>query len=521
MSTLYGSDAVAGVINIITKKGKGKPLSVYSTLSAGSYNTFRGVAGINGHANKNNYNLQYSHLEARGFSSAYDSSGGNGFDKDGFNQNVISGSFNSQLTSRLLLKLNGNAGKYNADLDYDAFKDEKDYTFSSRNYQAGSGLEYKYNKGTLILNYNYNNTERKFLDDSAFVRRDGFAKYTSQRYIGRAHFTELYTNVELSKFFTLLGGVDYRFQNTDQNYSSISGFGEYKSPRGKDSTHMNLYSVFASAFLKEMGGFHLEFGGRYNHHSEYGSNFTYTFNPSFLFKENLKVFANVASAFKAPSLYQLYVINKADNNPMGTLKPETSRTGDAGIEYSGAKNLWHARAVYFKRSTKNAIDYSFETFQYFNYNKQKDHGFELEADGRLDKLTLRANYTFITGQVNTIKYRYDAPSFSYIPTGDTSFNNLFRRPRHTVNFTLGYAPIERLYVSAHARFAGKRYEPSFMASSFEMEAYQTVDLYGEYKISSKLKAFADLKNIFNEQYFDVRGYNSRRFNFMAGLNLNF
>jgi vitamin B12 transporter len=284
---------------------------------------------------------------------------------------------------------------------------------------------------------------------------------------------------------------------------------------------MNLYSVFASAFLKEMGGFHLEFGGRYNHHSEYGSNFTYTFNPSFLFKENLKVFANVASAFKAPSLYQLYVINEVDKKPLGTLKPETSRTGDVGIEYSGDKNLWHARAVYFKRSTKNAIDYSFETFQYFNYNKQKDHGFELEADGKLDKLTLRANYTFITGQVNTIKYRYDAPSFSYIPTGDTSFNNLFRRPRHTVNFTLGYAPIERLYVSAHARFAGKRYEPSFMASSFEMEAYQTVDLYGEYKISSKLKAFADLKNIFNEQYFDVRGYNSRRFNFMAGLNLNF
>jgi vitamin B12 transporter len=59
-----------------------------------------------------------------------------------------------------------------------------------------------------------------------------------------------------------------------------------------------------------------------------------------------------------------------------------------------------------------------------------------------------------------------------------------------------------------------------MGAPIRMEAYQTVDLYTEYKFSQRMKAFADLKNITNKQFFDVRGYNARQFNFMAGINVN-
>jgi vitamin B12 transporter len=284
LSTLYGSDAVAGVINIITKKGGGKPLSFYGTASAGSYGTFKGVAGINGAVSKSRYNLQYSRLQAHGFSSAYDSTDSQGFDKDEFEQDILSGSFSTSLKENFSVRFNGSAGKYKTGLDAGAFQDERDYTSTSKNYQAGSGLEYRFNKGTVKANYNYNNSIRDYLDVSTHV--GGFAKLTTQKYVGRSHVAELFTTININDKLNFLVGGDYRNQNTDQNFYSISSFGPYESKRGADSTKMNQKSLFATVFLKDLGGLNVELGGRYNNHSAYGDNLTYSFNPSYLINDN-------------------------------------------------------------------------------------------------------------------------------------------------------------------------------------------------------------------------------------------
>lgn len=513
LSTLYGSDAIAGVINIITKKGSMKPASIYGTLAGGSYGTFKGVAGINGSHSKSRYNIQYSRLQADGFSTAYDSSGTKNFDNDEYKHNALSGNFSSFLADRLQVKLNGALSNYETGLDASAFNDDRDYVFSSESFQAGSGVAYRFNKGTVHLNYNYNNNIRDYLDDSTHV--GSFAQFTRQQYTGQAHIGEVYSTLDITNNLNLLIGGDYRYQNTDQNFFSISSFGPYESNRADDSTEMNQQSLFTTVFLKGLGHLNLEVGGRYNHHSEYGNNFTYSFNPSYLISQKLKLFTNIGSAFKAPSLYQLFVINNGEK----PLKPETSRSIDGGIEFNDMTMGVHARALYFNRRIKDGIDYSFITYDYFNNNLQKSHGAEIEAGFKSSKFSLNGNYTYVTGEVNTVKYRYDAPTFSYVVTGDTTFNNLFRRPKHTVNITLMFSPSESWSFGTHARFAGKRFEPQFMSAPIELKAYNTIDLYAEYKATQKIKAFADLKNITNERYFDLRGYNSRRFNFMAGLNV--
>ncbi len=512
-STLYGSDAVAGVINIITKKGGNKPASLYASSSGGSYNTYKGVAGVNGTTGKSKYNLQYSHLQSAGFSSAYDSSHSNNFDKDAFNQNILSGNFTTALSPKLQASINGQVGGYKTDLDAAAFTDDKDYTVTSKNYQAGAGLVYKYSGGALHFNYNINVSKRNYLDDSASV--GSFARYTKSSYTGRSHFTELYTNISLSNHIELLAGGDYRFQNSDQNSFSISSYGPYETHLGKDSTHMHQYSAYASFFLKELGGFHFEAGGRYNHHSKYGSNFTYTINPSYLIGKEVKIFANIASGFKAPSLYQLFDASAG----MPLLKPEKSTTEEGGIEYNKDKKLF-ARLVYFNRNIKDGIDYSYINYKYFNNNNQKDHGLEAEAKWYIGKLTLDANYTYVTGKVTTLNYKYDAATYSFTTNGDTAYNNLFRRPKHTANITVGFQPLDKWYISAHAHFAGKRYEPVYMGAPVLLDAYQTIDAYTEYKFGKNLKAFADLKNITGTNYFDILGYTTARFNFMAGITLN-
>ena len=79
-STLYGSDAVAGVINLVTKKGGGKPVNFNAIFSDGSYDTYKGSVALSGTKNQQTYFISYSKIDSKGFSSAYDSTGKNNFD---------------------------------------------------------------------------------------------------------------------------------------------------------------------------------------------------------------------------------------------------------------------------------------------------------------------------------------------------------------------------------------------------------------------------------------------------------
>jgi vitamin B12 transporter len=86
-STLYGSDAVAGVINLISKPASDKKAALSGLLSYGSYGTFRGNLGLNGSLGKTSYQVQYSKATSRGFSSAFDPTEKANFENDGFRPN--------------------------------------------------------------------------------------------------------------------------------------------------------------------------------------------------------------------------------------------------------------------------------------------------------------------------------------------------------------------------------------------------------------------------------------------------
>ncbi|GAC1708905.1 MAG: TonB-dependent receptor [Flavisolibacter sp.] len=515
MSTLYGSDAVAGVINIITKTGAAKSLSLYGSITAGSYGTHKEVFGISGSSGKSIYTVQYTHFQSAGFSTAYDSTGNQNFDKDAFNQNLLYGSFAHHFSDHLLWKVQGQLGKYTTGLDDGPFVDNKDYTLATKNLQLGTGMEYQYNKVTLYFNYNFNYTDRHYLDDST-LDVSAYQTFMESYYTGRSHFAELYTNYHFTDKSTLLIGLDYRYQNTDQHYLSISSYGPYRADLGSDSANARQSSLYASVFVQPFGSFHFEAGGRLNHHSKYGNNVTYTFNPFYFLNPNLKITGNVSSAFKAPSLYQLFDATVG----LRTLKPETSVTTEAGVEYISSSKSWSGRLTYFTRSITHGIDYNFVTSHYFNNNSQKDHGLEAEASTHIGKISLHANYSFVTGKVSTATYNFDPNTYQYSVKGDTSFNNLYRRPKHAANLTVAFRATSKWYLSAHFRYMGERTEYQYLALPRVLPSYKTIDLYGEYAFSSHLKVYIDLKNITNEIYFDILGYTSRRFNFMGGISLD-
>jgi vitamin B12 transporter len=511
-STLYGSDAIAAVINIISKKGSAKKINATANFAAGSYNTFKGSVGLNGTVKNTSYNIQYTKLSSKGFSAAQDLTDTANFDKDGMDENVFRANISQKINKKLSIRANTQFSNYKTDADEGPFADDIDYVIKNKNALAGFGADYSIGKSVLHFNYNYNTTNRLYLNDSAL--NQGFSYYSRGDYTGKSHFAELYSNIAVTKHVDVLVGADYRNQRTTQDYFSISLYGPYPSPALRDdSVKVNQFGAYASVVVKDINGFNVELGGRYNNFNKYGNVFTFSFNPSYVIKNSIKIFANISSGFKAPSLYQVYSEYHLPDT-LGEINPEKSLSIEGGIQYY--KDNVNIRAVYFCRSIQdNIVFYSggapFYYSYYMNADKQKDKGFELEASVDFGKVTLNANYVNLDGKIET-------------KTGakDTAFFNLYRRPRQTINLNVGIDICKNWNMNIGVQSIGKRYDIfTYGMPPDEMPAYYVWNLYSTYNITKNVKAFVDLKNITGEKYSEVNGYNSRRFNFMAGINLNF
>ncbi len=497
-STLWGSDAVAGVINIITKKGGKNKISPTAMLTYGSYSTLRGNAGINGIIDKFSYNLGYNFTSSKGLSSAYDSTGTKNFDDDKFTQNNVQANLGYKINDRFAVKGLYSFAKYKANVDAGAFKDDKDNVVDNKNTISNLAFSYTVAKLQLHLSQTFVKAERVYTDDSASV--GGFAKYSKGNYNGNSNITELYGNILLHKKLSLVSGVQYLSQKTSQDYLSISSFGPYKTALG-DSAKANNFSLYNSLLLTDVKGFNLEAGFRYNHHSIYGGNATYTFNPSYNIDENTRVFVNISSAYKIPSLYQLY--SEYGNKD---LKPETSNNYELGVQTFSNNKRNSFRIVGFKRDIKDLIIfYTNSSFvsKYINRDEQHDYGFELESSTAIGKKgNWTNNFTYVDGEGRN---------------NNVNVKNLYRRPNFVMNSVLTLQPVKSLTLMPSFRFVGTRLKGQYDAGPATQPQYYTIDCYLGYEFAKYFRLFIDLRNITNQQYFDVVGYNSKKFNVMTGL----
>lgn len=509
-SVLYGSDALAGVVNIITKKqNSSKPIGFNANIAGGSYGTIKGTAAVSGKSKDVTYNLQYSKLKSDGFSAAQDTTKKKAFDNDGFNQDVVGLNVSAKVAKGWKLGLFGQYAKYKAGIDDASFADDKNNTIENKNIQAGINSLYEFSKGSVTVNFNLNNIERK-LEDLKNIPLGPF-DYDPYNglYKGKSIFAEAYTNLSLCKNIGLLVGADFRSQkaNIKTTYGDL----------GEDSLKATLASGYVSVLLKSLGGFSAEVGGRFTNHSEFGSNFTYSINPSYLINNEFKIFANLSSGFRAPTIYNL-----ASEYGNKNLKPEKATSYEGGVQYTNQKNTVNVRLAYFNRVVKDLIVFN-SLFvppygQYGNADKQKDHGVELEATVRpTEQLRITANYAFVDGNIETK---------SGSTSKDTTFYNLYRRPKHIINTTFGYQATKKLYVNLGFRWIGKAFDQYFNMNTFstdlvQLKSYHNLDVHVSYMAHTSVKVFADFRNITNRQYAETYGYNSRKFNFIAGLAVNF
>ena len=502
-STLYGSDAVAGVINIITmQKDAAKPFNVSTTLAGGNLGTFKGNVQVYGAAGKLSYSARYSKLYTDGFSSARDTSGKGNFDRDGYNGNIANAQLQYRLSDQLIVKTFFQYNQYKADIDDGVFRDDVNYTINNKNIITGGGFQYKHDFLTLTGNYQYSDIGRHYLDDSSASDRN----FSRNDYYGKAQFVELYASTKLGGGFTLLQGADYRYAGMNNQYLSASAFGPYKSSF-KDTT-MSQGSLYASL---NYNGLHeilnIELGGRLNVHSRYGSNTTFTFNPSVSLSKHLRVFGSIATGYKAPSLYQLYDGFSGNRN----LQPEKSVNYEAGVQQH--HDRISNRLVFFYRDINNGIDYNNITFKYFNFFKQVGRGIEWEVQVKpADIVTIQANYTYLSLHENTQNRR--------AVSKDTAYNYALRRPAHSFNAQAGVQVLPALDVSATIKYVSSRHDVGgYLKQDIQLSSYTLLGAHASYTYNGHLRLFADFQNITGKKFYDANGYNSIPFLAVGGITL--
>ena len=484
-STMYGSDAIGGVINIITRKRMGSFIT--GGASTGTYGNKTNQVAFNGVLAKINYALGFENQKAEGFSSAIDKNNTGNFDKDGYKNKSWYTKLNYNFNDNWSLQATTRKTSYKASIDYGAFKDDKDEYFNNATTMSGLQLKYKKEKTVFQFQYQYTTQDRSYLNDSADRT---YLTYENNVYAGKTHFADAFLSKSIGQNVQWIVGSDFRYGSYNQTYASISEWGPYNENFKDTFQYQN--SLYGSLLINDNAKkWLLELGTRYNNHSRYGNNQTFTISPSYVVKPGLRIISSISSGFKAPSLYQIsYNTN---------LKAETSVNAEIGFDYKSSPV--DVRVVYFNRTINNGIDYNYIDYNFFNFIKQKVNGLELELSHRLPhNQSVSVNYTLLNGQ-ETNQNR--------VTTTDTiTYNYLLKRPKHSLQmqYNIGY---KKWDVSISGRYISSRYDVGGYATpDVKLDYYTLLNAHIQYKENNWLSFFVDVQNILQDRFQEIYGYNT-------------
>lgn len=472
-SSLYGSEAIGGVIQIFTRSGEG-PARLFGEIGGGSYSTFQANAGFSGAREGWQYALNLATDYTRGFNSianprnrAYNA------DNDGFRQNSLSGR-----------------------LAYEFVK----------GHEAGvtvfhSDGENKYDSGftprRAALDYRNDQTVSSY---SAYLR-DAFTSFwTSTVRIGQSidDSRQLESGARTSTFRTRQN--QYVWQN---DFSS--DFGKFllafeRLEQNVDGT--TAYAVSQRSTNSALAGW----TGRYDAHSlqaniriddnsQFGGKTTGSAAYGYRFNNNWRANVGYGTAFKAPTFNELYF--PAFGNPL--LKPEFSRTTEAAIHFESG--LQHVSLTAYRSDIDDLIVTVGPLMPGFVYRPEnvgqaQIKGATLAYDGQIGSFKLSASYDYLD------------------PRNEDTGKLLPRRTKQYGTAAVGQR-IDSFEWRIEMQASDYRYDN--VANTTKLPGYAIFNLYGAYNLTSELALFARINNLFDRDYQLAADYATSGVNAFVGL----
>lgn len=476
MSTLYGSDAIAGVINIITKNPAKEQVSANGLLSYGSLNSYTASLGVSGSLDKLGYSLNYVRDGSDGISDATQPDTiTTSFDDDSFTRDAFSAKVNFEPIEGLRVNPFVDHSSFEGGYDDGSFADAAN-TYNIDLLRIGGSVSYIKQTLKVSADYSFTKTDRTF--------ESGFGVFEGK---GRLHNIDAFATEKLSDHINFLLGLNVQNSSLDNGDAAV------------ENPSVDIISPYASLIIRDWNNLSVDAGLRLNNHSEYGNNLTYSLGANYSLSDELQLTSSLSTGFRAPTLSELY-------GPFGgntELDPEQSISFDAGINASFSEGRFIVSTLFFSRKINDLIITS-PAFSLINSGDEVTNGIELNTGLVLNEF-LRVNGYYTYTNFEVIAYR---------------------RPDHTFGIGATFTPATNWTVTLQNDYLGERkdirFNPDFTSTDVELEAYLITNLYAEYRIQNKnVTLFADIKNLFDVDYTEVYGFNTLGFNAKAGIRFQF
>ncbi len=506
MSVMYGSNATAGVVNIITKEGKDDP-AFYVGSEGGSYSTWKAYAGASGKANNFNYSLTASHLKTDGYSTSDRDNddiphAGNTSEEDGYKNTTLSGKiayditddFNITAISRYI-DSEVDEDYYNSGYTGDRFdgwpatptpggpkkrRTESEQVFAKLNVK--NSFFDKYFESN--LSYQLSKQERQSYDNDGDKSYDFEGDVDEISWQGNLNFS---TNTLSFGSTYLKEAMESKSASlTDENVKTISYWMQDQFFIGEDLV--------------------LVAGVRIDDHEEFGSEATYRIAPSYnIEKTGTIVKASYGTGFRAPSLYEL--CHPLYGNP--NLDAEESKGWDIGFEQGLMNNKISFGLTYFNMVFKDRIDFDMLTWTYDQLKgKTKTHGIETFIGW-----TARNDLEFLL-------------NYTYTDTEDPDGKRLERRPYNKFLLNTRYRFLENGLLNLDIywvddRKASKYAEDGAGNSVDSLDSYTLVNVSASYDFTDHFQIYGRIDNLFDKYYEECWSYATPGISGYTGVKVTF
>ncbi|MBB5710942.1 TonB-dependent receptor plug domain-containing protein [Sphingomonas xinjiangensis] len=501
-SILWGSQAIGGVVNIVTPLGE-RDLESSFDVEAGSRQTVSGRAAIGGRTGPLAWRVGAQAFSTQGMSALAPTFGGR--DTDGYSNQSVQGRAMLDITSGVSADVRGYYSRGRTELDSTS-ADTRDYSLN-REFVGYAGLNIDLFDARLRnrFAYGYTDTDRDNYNPARARAQSFDAAGRNER-------------LEYQGGFAIAAGWNATFgvENERSRFRSVSPLASLATPVPAPAQgRAEITGVYAELNATLFDGLTLTGGVRNDDHNRFGSQTLFAGGAVWALPTGTVLRANYAEAFKAPTLYQLF--SEFGNQ---ALNPEEAKGWEAGAEQRLLGGVLAFGATYFERRTTNQIIYNTcparptepLCFQpgsntrragyYQNVARAFARGVEAVAHAQVGtRLTLDGNYSWTESEDRS--------------PGATNGLWLPRRPRHAANASITYTLPHGYALGVAARWAGDSFDNA--ANTTRLESYTLVDLRAELPVTHQVKLFARVENLFDEEYQTTYRYGTLGRSLYAGF----
>jgi vitamin B12 transporter len=483
-STLYGSDAIGGVIQIFTRRGAGARNR--AQLETGRYGSHAARGGLHGGDAGLNYGATFSLSETDGVSAFPD-----GDEDDAYDNKTLAAYVSARPTAASTLDFTLRRVEFDTDIDaYDSvtflFGDDPDARLHTEQWLA------RLQGGYALLDGRWQQRLGLSWTDYDRGNRNGPAPVNT--FPGESRFKGRKTKLDWVH--------DFRVDGTHQLTFGLATEEEKAELSGGQDPDTGTDGIFVQDHIRISDVFFTTVGLRRDRHDDFGSETTWRVAPVYVLRDSgTRLRASYGTGFKAPSLSELFESFPPFFFANPNLEPERSKGWDLGVEQRWLDDRLYLELTYFRNDIEDLITVDPVTFSTLvNLNEATTRGYELGLRYQWSPaLALGAGYTHTRAR------------------DEDSGQDLVRRPRKKANLYADWQATPQLLLGLSGRYVGKRDDFDADFTPVEADSYTLFEARLAYTLAPAWTVLGRIENAFDQDYEEIPGFGTPGRALYAGL----